>query len=415
MKLFVKCTSVILTILCAAVLAFCAVLGDILPDSVTLYENENTAFEEYSLLGIDTVVINEDKNGSEKQAAFIFGAGASDSFDTSGEITLFHIIPVKAVAVHHENKYCVVPCGTLFGIKLRTKGAAVVKCCSVFDEQLGKTRDPAAQCGIRPGDTICAVNGIEIKTYHDAERLTEESGGETLTLSCLRGDEPFTAEIRPALSGGKYRLGLWIRDSASGLGTMTFYEPENGRFASLGHGVCDEETGELLSIEKAQITAVEIAGITKGADGSPGSINGYFSELPPIGLADRNTQNGLYGELSRAIHGQAPVEIAAVNEIVKGNAQILCTVDDREPQLYDIEISGIDYDVNNKTKNLEIIVCDERLKSKTGGIIQGMSGSPILQNGKLAGAVTHVLVTNSVKGYGIFAQNMFEELEKEQN
>ncbi len=409
MKRAVKCISLILALASAVILALCAYLGRILPDSITLYESGDTAFKEYSLFDINTVNVNI--SPKEQQAAYIFENSASVS-DVSGQITLFHIIPIKTVTVEKEQRRIVVPCGSLFGVKLHTKGAAVIKCCNILDERLGKMRNPAAECGLRPGDTICAVNGSEIKSYRDAERLTEESSGEALTLSCMRGDKAFTAEITPALSENKYRLGLWIRDSAAGLGTMTFYEPDSGRFASLGHGICDEETGGLLPIDKAEITAVEIAGITKGTDGSAGSINGYFSDLPPIGLADKNSGNGLFGELVRPIEGIDPVAVAAAHEITKGRAQILCTIDKGKAELYDIEITAIDYDERNKTKNLEIMVCDERLKDKTGGIIQGMSGSPILQNGKLAGAVTHVLITNSVKGYGIFAQNMFDELDK---
>ena len=166
-----------------------------------------------------------------------------------------------------------------------------------------------------------------------------------------------------------------------------------------------------MILDKAIITDAKINSITKGTDGVTGSINGYFADDLSLGYALGNTETGLYGKLCTFPEWRQPVEIANVQEVKKGPAQILCTIDNEGPKYYDIEITRVDYDENNKTKNLQITAADDRLLAKTGGIIQGMSGSPILQNGKLIGAVTHVLVTNSSKGYGIFARNMYSEME----
>lgn len=318
---------------------------------------------------------------------------------------LLDIIPTKAADVRSNEKKFVIPCGTLFGIKFYTKGAVIIECCDI-----GRV-NPGQSCGLRPGDTIIEMDGCKIDNCADAERLIAQSGGETISLLCLRDGKEFLTNITPQNVEGTLRLGLWIKDSAAGLGTLTFYDPESRRFASLGHGICDDETGELLEIEKAEITRVEVAGISRASSGQPGIINGYFDDAPSLGTADINNECGLFGELNGIPYSGDAVEIADCNEVKKGKASILCSIDGNSPKMYDIEITNISSDENNKTKNLQIIVTDERLLTQTGGIVRGMSGSPILQNGKLVGAVTHVLLTNSAKGYGIFAQNMFEEMD----
>ena len=401
MKRAVKGSAAVLAVICACIFGVCSKLGKALPDELTAYKDENISFTNFNTISYK----NQSKKGS--------GADLTSDGLYRGNIELFNIIPVKSVTVRQTEKKYVVPCGTLFGIKFYAKGVAVIECCSVGAD--GSSVNPGKDCGLEPGDTILAIDGIEPECCGDVESITEKSGGCALRLLCRRDGHDFETEITPAQVGGSYRLGLWIRDSAAGLGTMTFFDPESGTFASLGHGICDDSTGGLLEIDRAELTRVEIAGITKGADGFPGSINGYFADEPPLGAATVNSDCGLYGELSYPIINAEPVEVATIQEIHRGKAQILCTLDGGEPKLYDIEITKVDYDEKNKTKNLQIIATDEELISKTGGIIQGMSGSPILQNGKLAGAVTHVLITNSVKGYGIFAQNMFDEMEKARN
>ncbi len=406
MKRTVHCIAAVFAAVCAMIFGQCIRISRILPNEITAYYNENISFRNFTTIGVN----NQFQNIKDLKKAASVSAG-----DTSYEcsVSLFNIIPTKTVTVRQTNKKYAVPCGTLFGIKFYARGAAVIRCCDI---SLGDTTvNPGKNCGLIPGDAIVAIDGCEIESYRDVERLTMQSGGDKLHLTCLRGEKQFETDIVPAAADGGYRLGLWIKDSAAGLGTMTFYDPETGAFASLGHGICDDETSELLAIEKAEITRVEIAGITKSSSGNPGSINGYFDDDPPIGTATVNNGCGLFGSLQYIPTSQQPVEIANIQDIYKGKAQILCTLDNGAPKLYDIEITGIDYDEKNKTKNLQILATDERLLSRTGGIVQGMSGSPILQNGKLVGAVTHVLLTNSAKGYGIFAQNMFDEMEKAQN
>ncbi len=302
----------------------------------------------------------------------------------------------------------VIPCGELFGIKFYTKGTTVIKCCDIGGENPGK------ESGLMSGDTILYIDDCEIKTCSDVEQITQSGGGKPLKMSCLRNGSEFDTEITPIPTDDGFRLGLWIKDSAAGLGTMTFYDPENMRFASLGHAICDDESGKILNIDEAEITKIEVSGITKGKDGVPGIINGYFDNSKTLGTATINNEYGLYGYLTEPKNNATPIEIANIYEIHKGEAQILCSLKDNQPKLYNIEITKINYDDRNKTKNLQITITDSLLTEQTGGIVQGMSGCPIIQDGKLAGAVTHVLLTNSAKGYGIFAQNMYEEMEKAQ-
>ena len=402
MKRAVKHSAILLSALCAGIFGYCIELQKKLPDEITAYKNETIVFNDSNTVGVN--------NRSKKETSVSSQKG---DLTYTGSIELFHIIPVKAVTVHQTEKKFVVPCGTLFGIKFYARGVAVIECCDITTGT--ETVNPGKAAGLRPGDTILAIDGVELSDCGDVERLTQQSGGDAMHLKCLRDGTGFETDITPKRTGGVFRLGLWIKDSAAGLGTMTFYDPENGRFASLGHGICDNDTGGLLELDRAEITQVEIASITKAADGLTGSINGYFSDSPPLGTASLNSECGLYGDLRFIPQNGTPVEVANIQEVRRGGAQILCSLDNAQPRLYDIEITKVDYDEKNKTKNLQIVATDKRLIEKTGGIVQGMSGSPILQNGKLVGAVTHVLITNSAKGYGIFAQNMFDEMEKTRN
>ncbi len=398
MRKTAKITAIVMSAVCAFVLSMCAYCQTF-PDEYTVYRGESVSIKDYT-----TIHYNNQSAGEIKVSA------AAQSFSASGELVLFNIIPVKEVNVRTtENKY-VALCGNIFGVKFYTQGVVIIKCDNV--DTAGGTVSPGASSGLEQGDTITAINGSAISSCSDMRLAIEESGGETLSITFTRGSETMHTQLTPAKTdNGSYKAGIWIRDSCAGLGTMTFYDPATGYFASLGHGICDSDTGELMPLESAEIVSAEINNITKGTDGSPGSINGYFGSDGALGHALINTDAGLYGTLTDYTSTGGLVEIANIQDVEKGYAQILCTLDDSGPQLYDIEITHVNYDEDSKTKGLEITATDERLLELTGGIVQGMSGSPILQNGKLVGAVTHVLVSDSNKGYGIFAQKMYEEIE----
>lgn len=402
MRKAIKTLSIILSVFCCGIFGVCTHYEKNFPNNITVYTNENISFNDFNTISFNNqskneITVNSDLNGSSY----------------SGNLMLLNIIPIKEVNVRTAEKKYVVPCGNLFGIKFHTKGVTVINC---DDIMVGlSSYNPGNECGLMPGDTILTINDEAVKGCEDMQNAVSESGGLPLKIEFERQGEFYHTNLVPVKSKGEYRAGLWIKDSCAGLGTMTFYDPETNCFASLGHGICDSDTGELLLLDSADITEAEISSITRGTNGIPGSINAYFSGSDAIGQALLNNETGLYGLLNNPIPEAEPVEIAGIQDIRKGSAEILCTLDENGPQYYSIEITHVDYDEKNKTKNLQIVATDERLLNKTGGIVQGMSGSPILQNGKLVGAVTHVLVTNSAKGYGIFAQNMYNEIDNNLN
>lgn len=394
----IRSVCVLLTVICTVVFSFCISMSKKLPDDYIFNKNEKLTVARYGFMSFR-------KNRPDTTVSCSLGNDFSD-----GKLMFMNIIPVKDVNLHMQEKKYVVPCGNIFGIKFYSKGAVIIKCADVSDNF--QNMNPGTECGLKAGDTIIKINGEKVMSCMDVEAAVKLSGGDPISITYDRSGSVSETTITPVRSSeNEYRLGLWIRDSCAGLGTMTFYDPDLGCFASLGHGICDSDTGNLMILDKATITDARISSITKGTDGITGSINGYFADDRSIGYAVGNTDTGLYGKLSVFPSENKPIEIANIQDVKKGPAQILCTLDDEGPKYYDIEITRVDYDENNKTKNLQITATDERLLAKTGGIIQGMSGSPILQNGKLIGAVTHVLVTNSSKGYGIFAQNMYTEME----
>ena len=237
-----------------------------------------------------------------------------------------------------------------------------------------------------------------------------------MTIEAQRGGKEFTAVLTPVYSeiDGLYKGGLWVRDSTAGIGTLTFYEPESGRFGGLGHGICDVDTNELMPLGSGEILPVAISGIVPGQRGAAGELQGYFSSDAAIGEMSANTETGVYGTLYQSPQQGETLPIAMKQQVHAGKAQILATIDGQGPQYYDIEIESVNYDENKITKNLVIKVTDSHLLERTGGIVQGLSGSPIIQDNRLAGAVTHVLVNNPQKGYGIFAETMWRYSQQEE-
>ena len=298
------------------------------------------------------------------------------------------------------------PGGIPFGVKFYTDGIIVIGFSDVEGEN-GKC-NPAYDAGIRLKDVITKVNGKEISRASDLTGAVEGSDGKAISLTYVRGGKEFTAHITPKYSSaeGRYKSGLWIRDSGAGIGTVTFIDPHSLTFAGLGHGICDGDTGELIPMDRGSVLDVKINGLAKGTPGAPGEIKGYFSS-GKTGTLIGNTTCGVYGVLGALPKSlpSEPLPLATRNEISEGTAYIWCTLDDSGPQKYSIKISDINRSANGN-KCFAISITDKALIEKTGGIVQGMSGSPIIQNGKLVGAVTHVLINDPTMGYGIFIENM---------
>ena len=337
---------------------------------------------------------------------------AGQSLGTSEQVTvrLFGIFPITQTHVSVKERETVTPGGTLFGIKLFTKGVLVIDTAAV--ETPNGTVYPAAEAGIQKGDTILTINGTEVFTNEEVAALFS-SGASSYDIAYSRDDVVYHATLQPAKGmDGTYKGGLWVRDSTAGIGTVSYYERETGAFAGLGHGINDGDTGLLMPLSAGQICPVHLSGIKKGVVGTPGELKGSFSSNEPCGTLSQNTQAGVFGTITDETLAKAQeVEVLHKQEVKPGDAVIRCTLGDDGVQEYQIRIDEINMNEQALTKNMIITVTDEALLERTGGIVQGMSGSPILQNEKLVGAVTHVFVNNPTRGYGIFAENMLSTME----
>lgn len=323
----------------------------------------------------------------------------------SGKYKLFGAIPVKEVKVASLKDLKVYPGGMPFGIKFFTNGVIVVG----FDDE--KT-NPAFCAGLRLYDVIKKVNDKDVSGSININEIIESSNGQPVTLTFVRAGKENTITFNPKYSESekKYICGIWLKDSGAGIGTITFVIPENYVFGGLGHGICDSETGELIPINSGSVTGVTVNGIVKGKSGTPGELKGYFNSSKSGALIS-NTECGVFGVLgdTSSMKNSDTMPIGLKNDLKEGKATILCTLDDNIRKEYSIEISDINKSATGN-KCFTIKITDPNLINTTGGIVQGMSGSPIIQNGKIVGAVTHVLINDPCKGYGIFIENMFAKL-----
>lgn len=314
------------------------------------------------------------------------------------------------VEVSREDGDLVYPLGEIVGIYTECEGVFVIDTCEI-ETMNNEFVSPAGNV-LRTGDYILEVNGIELEEKEILVNAVNECKGNSLELTVIRGEEIFSTKVTPVLGkNGKYMLGVWVKDDLAGVGTITYYT-DDGDFAALGHGMGDGVTKELLSVKGGDIFVSDIVGIEKGEKGNPGEVKGiiYYGVTNHLGELDTNCGQGIYGtldkeDLSQYLNKVETCKIGNKEEIEAGKAQIISDVSG-ERKVYDIQITYVDYLAVNSNKGLHIEVTDPELLELTGGIVQGMSGSPILQNGKLIGAVTHVLINDPTKGYGIFIEEM---------
>lgn len=303
--------------------------------------------------------------------------------------------------------------GMPVGIYMETDGVMVLNTEKIEGID-GEEHEPAADV-VESGDYITAVNHQEISGKADLLNAVEQIDGDDVVLTLRRGEDTMDKMISPIeYEPGQYKLGIWVRDNVQGLGTITFLT-EQSRFGALGHGISDTDTNMLMTIDNGRVYRTSIQDITKGYSGSPGTMEGIivYNKYNILGTIDKNTEAGIYGTIDKIdelFDEQIPIETATKDEIEIGDAKIRCYIDN-EIKEYDIRVTDIDMSSSEINKGLVIQVTDPELLEKTGGIIQGMSGSPIIQNGKLIGAVTHVFVQDSTKGYGIFIENMLNQVE----
>lgn len=336
------------------------------------------------------------------------GFSAADIRQTpdSSDFTYFlGNIPIKSACITYKERPCVVLGGTPFGIKIRSEGVMIISTAE---------NSPAKRAGMRAGDVILRVNG---ETVHTNAEITEMLNPQSITdcetdiatIVLRRGGAELSIELSPKTEGSEKRIGAWVRDSAAGIGTLTFYDPDSQMFGGLGHAVSDATTGEAVPLGAGEITKAQIYGVVSGRDGSAGELCGLLLPNSDIGEISANTHSGVFGTLAEPLNGD-PIPVAFRQEVHTGAAKILTTIDGDAPKEYSIEIERINLLDLNGSKAMVIAITDPELLKLTGGIVRGMSGSPIIQDGKLAGAVTHVLVNDPTHGYAIFAETMMDSI-----
>lgn len=318
----------------------------------------------------------------------------------------------QTVAANITEGRKVIPLGDLVGLKLYTQGVLVVGISEIEGED-NKTYKPFEDAGIEQGDSILEINNEEVDSTQKLLACVSKSHGKPMKVTYLKDGEEKSATITPVKTGDNtYKLGLWVRDAAAGVGTLSFYDMQTKSVVSLGHGIQDIDTGEMVDISSGEFVTSTIVNIKRGEKNNPGKIEGSIENSKDIGDIYGNTKFGVYGHLPKdgliSLEEANAMEIAGRNEIKEGDASVICSLEDGKKEEYAVKIQKLFRNNNENNKSMIVKVTDQRLLDKTGGIIQGMSGSPILQNGKLIGVLTHVLVSDPTTGYGVFADLMIE-------
>lgn len=363
-----------------------------IPESLILFENEELNFS--PILGIKI---------EETVEAGINLQGNKSSQVSEKEYNLsllgFNLKTIKANVIPNMK---VVPLGNIVGLKLYTKGVLVVGVSEIKGED-EKIYKPYEEAGIGQGDSIIEINGELVETTEELISCVSKCNGNSIEIKYINDGEILDTTLKPVkTSKNTYKIGLWVRDAAAGVGTLTFFEKSTNSFAALGHGIQDVDTGELVDISSGEFVTSDIIDIEKGEEDKPGKIEGTIEEDSKlVGKIYSNTEFGVYGLTNNInelnIDNIEEVEVASRNEIRTGKANIICTLENGRRTQYEVEIEKVYVNNNENNKSMIVKVTDEELLKKTGGIIQGMSGSPIIQDGKLIGALTHVLVSDPTK------------------
>lgn len=397
MRVFFKIISIIGLFICSLIFSLIYFGDRIIPDNITIVENSGYDAPEVFGMSIYTAK-------SETESDVVSGTARASSDEA--RISILNVIPVKNSTVVNSKRKYVYLGGGIFGIKLYTKGVIIVGT-DVIDTD-GGVVSPAEKAGLKIGDIILSVNGQKIESVQSLTEIIQASSGRELEFSVSSDGENkqvVFATVKES-SSGKYRAGLWVRDSTAGIGTVTFYNPENGSFGGLGHAIYDTDTQEIMPMLNGEMAEAYISGFYKSSNGSVGELCGVFTGKS-LGTLCINGETGIYG-FTDSCEQEKLIPVAVKQEVKTGKAQIYCTIDKNGPKYYDVEIIKIYSNSSSVNKDMVIEITDEDLLAETGGILQGMSGSPIIQNGMLVGAVTHVFVNNTKQGYAIFSERMLE-------
>jgi stage IV sporulation protein B len=394
------------------------------PKEIHLIKGQEHVFKfnipiEANVLGEDQLVLNiNDQPVSENiniDLSKQFSIKSNESGIINVQLKLFGVIPLKVVKVDVLSNIQLVPCGNAIGVRISTDGVMVLGTGQVNSED-GKAYEPGKGV-IKSGDLILQANHIKLNTKEQLIEQIENCNGSGIALEIKRDEEILQASIQPikSIDDKTYKIGAWVRDSTQGIGTVTYYNPQTGNFGALGHGILDVDTNQLMSVRQGDITASKITSVKKGKKGSPGELVGNILGETVLGNIKVNTPYGIYGVINNKINNviqKQPIVIGIKQEVHEGKATILTNIIDNEIRPYEINIQSVNRYNTDDSKGMIIKITDETLLKDTNGIVQGMSGSPILQDGKLIGAVTHVFVQDPTKGYGIFIENMLKQEEK---
>ncbi|MCQ2454884.1 MAG: SpoIVB peptidase [Clostridia bacterium] len=356
-------------------------------------------FEELNIdspIPVTAVLNNQEYKNTKVQKA-------GDKFEV--DLKMFGVIPFSSTSVEIVDDKYVAVLGNPFGMKVYTDGVLVTKINGIKTKNGNKK--PAQDAGIMVGDYIKSIDNITVSTNEEVAELIVGSKGKSMDIEIVRNSKNLKVSLKPELDNetGEYKAGLWVRDSSAGIGTLTFYSPVDNIICGLGHAVCDSDTEEIISLNSGEMVSAKILSYKKGLKGEPGELTGRFTYETICGNL-KNKINGVYGDCCTNVTISTLTKVALKQEIEKGKAQILTTINGETPKLYSCSVKIKNYKSN--TQNMTVTVTDKELLATTGGIIQGMSGSPVLQNGRLIGAITHVLVDDPTTGYAIFAENMLE-------
>ncbi|MDO4563093.1 MAG: SpoIVB peptidase [Clostridia bacterium] len=370
------------------------------PSKITLWQNEA-----HSVVFAKGVVLRD----LPKEVQLAGGTMSSSSLgEYEAKLSLFGIIPYKSVSINVVPQTSVAVCGNLIGIRLHSDGLIVVGTGSFVSES-GQTVSPGEDANILAGDVILTANGEKLRDTSALSEIVQKSEGE-IVLSVYRNGENKSINVMPSCCGSDKRkkLGVWVRDSAAGVGTITYIDTQTNKYGALGHSISDTDTGIRFDVLRGTIEECDVLSIKKGERGAPGEIHGAFkSSASKIGSIEKNTENGIYGTIFEIPNTAALMPIALANQIRCGEASIFSMVDDAVKE-YSIKILRISHH-NGDSRAILFEVTDDTLLQKAGGIVQGMSGSPIVQDGAIVGAVTHVLVNEPDKGYGVLIETMLNE------
>lgn len=376
-----------------------------IPDELYVVEGEDT---EISF----SVPVSVEKKEESVEAFFNSTGKLTESLATDYTLNckFLDFFPVKEVSVHVVEPDYVLPSGLPIGIYTKTQGILIIGTGKVAASD-GMNYEPARQL-VRGGDYITSVNGKEVSEKEELMERIAASGGKALVLGIYRDGRQIKLKLTPVMDKeGNYKLGIWVRDDMAGVGTMTYVE-EDLSFGALGHPISDADTGTMLETKEGKIYETNIVGIVKGEDGVPGELTGVinYKEEYCIGAIEENTRTGIYGNVKQVPAGmsQKYMEVGMKQNIKKGKAYILSSLDGTLRR-YEVEIDDVDYNSKEENKGILFHVTDKRLLDETGGIVQGMSGSPIIQNDRLIGAVTHVFISDASKGYGVFIEKMLRQ------